>query len=153
MVHYIRFLKPPKLDARKCFVRALITITTDLGDDFYPGDLTLYAAAVCEAPRNSAIEWQTIQWKRGSRNIWIEIKRLNFDSTKSMQLLINAEHTAAADLFLFENLPEIVSARSLPFEWQISQAGNKIERRYKTQVGNERVIYEETGESIARHLW
>ena len=44
MVHYVRFLKPPRscsLEKSQTLVKALITVTTDLGDDFLPCDLAL----------------------------------------------------------------------------------------------------------------
>ena len=153
MVHYIRFLKPPKFDIHKCIVRALVTITTDLGDNFYPADIGLYAAVISDASKESDTEWESILWKRGTRNVWIEIRKSHFNSTRSMRLLVSAQRTLAADTMLLSNLPEILSARSEVFGKEKPQAGNRIERRYRTNLGNQRAIYEETGESIARHIW
>ena len=153
MVHYIRFLKSPRIDIQKCVVRALVTITTDLGDDFYPADLRLYAAVVSDAPKESDIEWERIQWKRGTRNVWIEIGKTQFKDTKTMRLLVSTQRTLAADTVLLSNLPEVFSVRCEIFGKDKPQAGDKIERRYRTNPGNKRLIYEETGESIARHVW
>ena len=153
MVHYIRFLKPPKLDIQKCIVRALVTITTDLGDDFYPADIGLYAAVISNASKESDTEWEKILWKRGTRNVWIEIRRTQFKDTRPMRLLVSTQCTLAADTVLLSNLPEILSARCKVFEKEKAQAGDRIERRYRTNLGNQRAIYEETGESIARHIW
>ncbi|KAL8764494.1 MAG: hypothetical protein Q9194_007035 [Teloschistes cf. exilis] len=49
MVHYIRFLKPPRLSVNpklswRPSLTTLITITTDLGDVFYPGDAEVHVA-------------------------------------------------------------------------------------------------------------
>ena len=153
MVHYIRFLKPPKFDVQKCIVRALVTITTDLGDDFYPADLDLYAAVISDASKESDTEWKRILWKRGRRNVWIEKGETQFKDTRSMRLLVSTQRTLAADTLLLSNLPEILSARCEIFGREKPQAGDKIERRYMTRQGNKRAIYEETGESIARHIW
>lgn len=153
MVHYIRFLKQPKLDIHKCTVRALVTITTDLGDDFYPADIGLYAAVISDASKESDTEWENILWKRGTRNVWIEIRKSHFNDTKYMRLLVSTQRTLAADTVLLSDLPEILSARSEVFGKEKPQAGNRIERRYRTNLGNSRAVYEETGESIARHIW
>ena len=153
MVYYIRFLKPPKFDIDKCIVRALVTITTDLGDDFYPADIGLYAAVISDTLNESDTEWENISWKRGTRNVWIEIRKSHFNNTRSMRLLVSTRRTLAADTVLLSNLPEILSARTEVFGKEKPQAGNRIERRYGTNLGNSRAIYEETGESIARHIW
>ena len=153
MVYYIRFLKSPRIDIQKCIVRALVTITTDLGDDFYPADLVLYAAVISDASKESDIEWERILWKRGSRNVWIEIGKTQFKDTRTMRLLVSTQPTIAADTVLLSNLPEVFSVGCEIFWKDKPQAGDNIERRYSTNLGNQRLIYEETGESIARHVW
>ncbi len=153
MVHYIRFLKPPKFDTQKCIVRALVTITTDLGDDFYPADIGLYATVISDASKESDTEWEKILWKRGTRNVWIEVRKTQCKDTRSMGLLVSTQRTLAADTVLLSNLPEILSARCEVFGKEKPQAGDRIERRYRTNLGNQRAIYEEAGESIARHIW
>ena len=153
MVHYIRFLKSPRIDIQKCIVRALVTITTDLGDDFYPADLGLYAAVISDASKELDIEWERILWKRGMRNVWIEIGNMQFKDTRTMRLLVSTQRTLVADTVLLSSFPEFLSVRCEIFEKDKPQAGDKIERRYRTNLGNKRLIYEETGESIARHIW
>ncbi len=153
MVHYIRFLKAPKVDTQKCIVRALVTITTDLGDYFYPADLSLYAAVISDASKESDTEWERILWKRGTRNVWIEIGKTQFKDTRSMRLLVSTQRTVAADAVSLRDLPEILSARCEIIGREKPQAGDKIERRYMTKLGNKRAIYEDIGESIARHIW
>ena len=153
MVYYIRFLKPPKLDTKTGNTRALITITTDLGDDFYPANLTLYAVIITDYREEPMTEWHTVLWKKGMRTAWIELGKLPSRGPKFMRLLVSTQCTEVADTVLLNDLPEILSARSDTFGWDDPQAGNKIERRYKTAQGEGRSIYEETGESIARHIW
>lgn len=153
MVYYIRFLKPPKLDTKTGNTRALITIATDLGDDFYPANLTLYAVIITDYREEPMTEWHTILWKKGMRTAWIELGKLPSRGPKFMRLLVSTQCTEVADTVLLNDLPEILSARSDTFGWDDPQAGNKIERRYKTAQGEGRSIYEETGESIARHIW
>lgn len=158
MVYYLRFLKPPKLNIQKGSVRALLTVTTDLGDDFYPGDLILYAIAVA-AERKSDWQsaWQIVKWKSGMRTVWIEIKGIGSSPPELLRLNVNTRQTVLADIAQVDRLPDILSARSESFGrgagWEKVQADDRIERRFKTEAGQERVVYEEIGESVARHIW
>ena len=158
MVYYLRFLKPPKLDIRNGIVRALLTVTTDLGDDFYPGDLTLYAIVVtsaCESDWQS--EWQTVKWKSGMRTVWVEIGDIELSPLELLELIVNTQETMLGDNAQFTRLPDVLSARSESFGrgawWEKIQAEDRIQRRFKTEAGHESLIFEEIGESIARHVW
>ena len=159
MVYYIRLLKPPKLDVVKDTVRALVTITTDLGDDFYSGNLDLHAIlATLEADGDYwQSEWRTVQWKAGMRNVWIEFRNLDCYPRRLFQLLVNTKPDLAADNAVITDMPEVLSARSDSFGWEggreKSQAYNRIQRRYGTDSVQGRTIYENTGESIAQHIW
>lgn len=158
MVYYIRFLKPPKFDVSKGLVRSLVTVTTDLGDDFYPGDLTIYAIVVATEREGSwQSVWQTVKWKSGMRSAWIEIRGMEPSPLGPLHLVVNTRKTLHAGDLLLNDLPEILDARSESFRrggnWQQSQAGNRVERRFGMTLGCWTAIYEEIGESIARHLW
>ena len=153
MVWYIRFLKPPKLD-QKGRVRALITVTTDLGDAFYHADITLHAmimTAKDENYRSSA--WQSVKWKSGMRNLWIDIADANAAPPENLRLIVNFEQSKKGNMILLGEIPEILGVWSDTFSKENIQAGSMVERRYRTDSGPERAIMEESGESIARHIW
>lgn len=150
MVWYIRFLKPPKINQHG-HVRALITITTDLGDGFYPADLTLYAMITGE--ENWTSEWQDVDWKSGMRNLWIDIVDLDADPPVDLRLVVSSKKSKEGNSISIESMPEILAVWSDTFDKGKTQAGSMIERRYRTLSGSERTIVEETGESIARHIW
>ena len=153
MVWYIRFLKPPKLD-HKGHVRALITITTDLGDDFYPADLTIYAIIVTDQYEEQWMsEWRTLRWKCGMRSVWVDFKNTHASPPEPLRLLVNPSRNRKANVVLLDNMPEVFGVWSDTFDRDKNQAGSIVERRYRTDSGPERVIVEETGESIARHIW
>ena len=153
MVWYIRFLKSPKLDP-KGHVRALITITTDLGDDFYPVDLTLYAIIVTAQYKGEWMsEWQTVKWKSGMRSLWIEVRDAHASPPVLLRLVVNSGRSREGNSVSLDDMPEILGAWSDTFDSDKNQAGSIVERRYRTNSGPERVIVEETGESIARHIW
>lgn len=158
MVYYLRFLKPPKLDIQKGIVRALLTVTTDLGDAFYSGDLILHAIVVAsEGASDWQSPWQTAKWKNGMRTVWVEIRDIQSSPLELLRLLVNTQQTVLADSAQFDRLPDVLSARSELFvrgaDWEKIQADYRIERRFRTEAGQERVIYEDIGESVARHIW
>lgn len=150
MVWYIRFLKSPKINQHG-HVRALITITTDLGDGFYPIDLTLHAIITGED--NWTSEWRTVEWKSGMRNLWIDIVNVDADPPVDSRLVVNSKQSKEGNRISIESIPEILAVWSDTFDKGKSQAGGMIERRYRTPSDSERTIVEETGESIARHIW
>ena len=150
MVWYIRFLKPPKIDL-KGHVRALITITTDLGDGFYPKDITLHPTIISNESCMS--EWQSLEWKRGMRTLWIDIANVDANLPVDLRLVVNREMNVEGNPISVDNMPEILGAWSDTFGKSKSQAGGIIQRRYRTISKIEKRIIEETGESIARHVW
>ena len=153
MVWYIRLLKPPKLD-QKGHVKALITITTDLGDDFYPIDLTVYAIIMtAHSKKVWTSEWQTLKWKSGMRSSSVEFNDAHASHPEPLRLAVNSRRSREANVILKDDMPEVLGVWSDTFDRKKNQAGNIVERRYRTDSGPERVIMEETGESIARHIW
>ena len=154
MVYYIRFLKPPELDTRRGIARALVTVTTDLGESFYPGDLDLHAVVVAaKAEKHWQSAWQTIKWKSGMRIVWIEIRDMVSCPVESLHLAVNTQPTLMADKISLKEFPEILSAWSPCFGNKEKSIGNRVGRRYYTGTGVERKIDEEMHESIARHVW
>ena len=153
MVWYIRFLKSPKLD-HKSHVRALITITTDLGDEFYAADLVVHAVIMgSQLQEDRRSEWETVEWKSGTRASWIDIANVDVDPSVNLRLVVNSKRSTEGDSLSLEDIPEILAVWSDTFNRDKSQAGNVVERRYRTNSDYESVIMEETGDSIARHIW
>ena len=153
MVWYVRFLKSPKLE-HKNHVRTLITVTTDLGHEFYPADLILYAMVVTtEHEKDWMSEWQTVRWKCGMRTLWIDSVNTAADPPVHLRLVVTTEQTKKGNKVSSSNIPEIMGVWSDTFDWNKPQASNVVERRYIIDSGHESTILEETGESIARHIW
>ena len=155
MVWYVRFLKPPKLD-QKGQVRALITITTDLGDEFYPADIKLYAMTVTTEHEHEGdwmSKWQTVKWKSGMRTVWVDIVDSDAAPPVDLRLIINSNQSMEGNRISSKNIPEILGVWSDTFDRDKSQAQSTVERRYRLDSGPERAIMEESGESVARHIW
>lgn len=150
MVWYIRFLKTPKIDL-KGHVRALITITTDLGDGFYPNDITLHARILSN--ENCISEWRSLEWKRGMRTLRVDIANVDANLPADLRLVVNCKMSVEGNSISVDNMPEILGVWSDTFGKSKSQAGGIVQRRYRTVAKVEKMIIEETGESIARHVW
>ena len=153
MVHYIRFLKAPKLHAVGV-IRALITITTDLGDDFFPCDQNLRAGLV---PNNShtteLLQSRSILWKGGMRVLWVE---LFAHVSPGLRLRVEAESeakTTCSDIIALDQMPLVIGCCSSLGPLQDSGVSGRSERSLLLQSENCLKIDEDIGESIARHVW
>jgi hypothetical protein len=160
-MRYIRFLKTPRVAKEKGTARShiycLITITSDLGDSFLPCDVQLSAEVLSSDPSENVLIWRTVRWTAGMRSLSI-----TFPSPKSpassLRVRVGVEPRSAFDEYdaLAErDSPGIVSVWSAPFAAPSGsrEAIKLVERRFRLPNDTEVQIWEETGESIARHLW
>ena len=157
MVHYIRFLKAPRLTQSSVVVddfmiRTLITITTDLGDAFYPGNVDVHVGVANRKP--GLIFLGTASWRSGMRSLQIEVKVRSVELAFSAQLLLTCNASLEADLLHWGEIPDIVGAWSDRFEGHIEGPDPKVIIRKLRLPNNRRLdLYEECGESIAHHIW
>ena len=152
MVHYIRFLKSPKLESTgaRSYVRALVTVTTDLGDDFFHADLSLHAILLGQATKS---QWKTVLWKPSMRALLIEIREVEpSELTNELTLLVNSRRSIEGDHLTVRCMPEILGARSRVVMPQGLGNVDRTERRFQTSLGRLDIL-EDAGESIARHIW
>lgn len=159
-MRYIRFLKPPRITLEKNTSRpqlhCLITITSDLGDSFLLHDLAL-SAELLDAETEEIIVWKTVQWT-GGRSLPITFPLSKSRSDRPVKVRIGVEPKAQFDDFsklLDEDSRGTVSAWSAALV--PSASGNEtvklVGRRFEICDGVQVNVWEETGESIARHLW
>jgi hypothetical protein len=158
-MRYIRFLKTPRIVAEKTTgknqVYCLITITSDLGDTFFPHDAELVAELI-DSKNEQILVWRAVAWAAGMRTLAITLPVKKAYAESPLRVRVGTEQEAQFDTF--DNLSQtdsqgIVSAWSAEFNAKGGkEAGKLVERRFKVA---QRVIsvWEETGESIARHLW
>ncbi|KAL9028863.1 MAG: hypothetical protein Q9196_002830 [Gyalolechia fulgens] len=154
MVHYIRFLKSPRFvlaarSPKQVPVSALITITTDLGDAFYPGDLSVYTAI---ATRFGKISLGLTFWKSGMRCLKIETKVPLEYLTSWARLVFTCSESLEADSLQLGKVPYIVSAWTEEFRGPQDPIADAVVRRFTLLEGKVLEICEENGESIARHI-
>ena len=180
-MRYVRFLKTPRIVHDKnrpaAHVSCLVTITSDLGDSFLPYPLSLSAELLhikSEAGANTApvsepteierlaltdnvITWKTIQWTAGMRSLPVTIPlSRNHRHNGPLVVRIGIEPKSPCDELGKLLLPEsrgVVSAWSAPFNLSDESAVSRtVERRFLVGTRVHRIL-EETGESIARHVW
>ncbi|KAL9581382.1 MAG: hypothetical protein Q9212_003935 [Teloschistes hypoglaucus] len=156
MVHYIRFLKPPRLIAnakrpRRPSLTALITITTDLADAFYPGDVEVHVAL---AEQDNVTFLGTVCWKSGMRCLRVEIQVALQTVTYPARFFFTSCASLQMDSLQLSQLPDIVSAWTENFraEDNMKLDADVIIRSFSIPNGQVLKIYEENGESMARHI-
>ena len=154
-MHYVRFLKPPRIELKKskASIKALITITTDLGDDFLAADLEIFALVIRD---ETTISSKDFQWRSGMRALPIEILDIPMSMLKAkVMLLVSSKPDSQASLLSpsIELLPEIINAWSKPFNLHENDNDGGFDRRLVTSSNLTISIGEDARESIARHLW
>lgn len=160
-MRYIRFLKTPRIVSQKGTSRphlhCLITITSDLGDSFLPYDIQLAAELlVCADSGQHVAVWTTVQWSAGMRTLPIALPLPNPQVSSSMlRVKVGVEPKKTHDDYQAlseQDARGVVSAWSPPFTSD-AEPVKLVERRFKLANEPAISIWEETGESIARHLW
>lgn len=158
MPHYIRFLKPPRVvpveksrSARS--VSVLITITTDLGDSFLAENAELVATLGIRNNAGKVSSFKTkALWKETSRELRIGIA-VPAGVSGSAQLSVRAVSVDGEPLDIADKC-NIVSAWSSHFSLRDGQQAEKlVQRQFSVGNGPKLRIWEETGNSIARHIW
>jgi predicted nicotinamide N-methyase len=159
-MHYIRFLKPPRLLlGSRPLLGAKITVTTDLGETFLWEDVELVVELEFE---NGAVLGKGTEylWKGrdGMRSLEVSIP-LGKGSQPIKMLVRPKEQKYALDTFediLNRNASEeggIVAVRSTTISTTAPSATVGMAERVFTSGNKSIHISEETGESIARHIW
>jgi len=162
-MQYIRFLKTPRFVYRKGgrsgAVSALVTIASDLGDSFFFQDVALAVKLLDGKSWTSLpLSVTSYAWKAGMRTLKIELdfvikQKETFHRT--VVLSVSSEQTAADDLSQSGVAsPLVLSAYSSPFGLSGgTEAEGYVERRLIIDQEKVLPVWEETGESIARHIW
>ncbi|PGH10360.1 hypothetical protein GX51_00117 [Blastomyces parvus] len=160
MPHYIRFLKTPRIVVsphRQCFVEALVTITTDLGDTFLAEDAELLSILQFTDNNNELTTSfdEIFKWNAGNRELKIVFGPCQIsDTTQPARLSVRDANAGLVDRLEPSKAPSIVTAWSAEFGGNYGpQAEKVVERCFKLEIGPQLRAWEETGNSIARHIW
>jgi hypothetical protein len=159
MVYYVRFLKTPRIDHKNgsVSISALICITTDLGDSFLAEDVDLMISAHDEA--SHMLCEKQVKWNAYNRELPITLGSLPTSSAKKALILTvkppqpksqsRLDHTSIPP-----RVPLVIGASSASFGPQSTPA-EKLVLRHIGDLPQAPMldIWEETGNSIARHIW
>lgn len=154
MVYYVRFLKTPRIQQQKgsVSITALICLTTDLGDSFLAEDVDLVVTA---QEKGSGIVYENqIKWNAYNRELPITLSPLPAKlAGKTLVLKIDTpESQRYIPLDETSSVPLVMGAISAPFGPGSAPAA-KLVQRVIVAPGVELPVWEETGNSIARHIW
>ncbi|KAI9930977.1 hypothetical protein MW887_010632 [Aspergillus wentii] len=165
MVYYIRFLKTPRIQKQKAAsltISALICITTDLGDSFLAEDVELFATLSVNQTEKILYQ-EKLKWTAGKRELPISLGPFPAQlSQHTVVLGVSASdprqpHSSSIDHLLGKKgvqVPLVISGWSAPFGGSEALVAEKlVERRFGPKDRLDLKIWEETGNSIARHIW
>ena len=151
MVHYIRFLRTPQVSETKkksIHVSAVVCITTDLGDAFLAQNLELEIQLLAAAKPYDVLQSQKLSWQDDSRALKVSMTCPAKFLSRSVRLHVApAKPTSAI-------VPELMDVWSDTFLLIDKQRSEPIvERQFRLLPGTPLRSWEETGDSIARHIW
>ena|SRR5579871_174244 len=156
-MRYVRFLKTPKLQDNS--IKAIITITSDLGETFLNEEVQLTATLRAADPNDDIYLRTEVKWKPGMRALSVSFNLAKRKIEWPARVHVTPKDAPYPDCFDVQHempgLPYIISAWSdiLNPSENITVASKTVERRFKSMNNRVLSMWEETGESIARHLW
>ena len=155
MVHYIRILKTPQVSqkaGRSLSINAVVTVSTDLGDTFFPADVALIVFLADANHPHAAFFEQPFYWRGGSRNLNINLDATLPSALHSLRLHVTSKPSISS--LSLCTVPKIFDVYSAAFTVDKGTRAPPIEeRRLKLLERTYVQIWEETGNSIARHIW
>ena len=158
-MYYIRYLKTPAYAPSgkgRGSIKALVTIMTDLGDDFCNSNIHLKTFLVTSGGEPCKPYLQALHWMSGMRQQWINLEIPSPQLPVSWRLVVTA--TTRPDFWQADNIDpvehEVLTLISDPFDpFQQPKAGLSAERRFLLEKDYVLRIKEDTANSIARHIW
>jgi len=155
MVHYLRFLRTPQAAdvSKKCVhISAVAAVTTDLGDSFLSQDVTIVARIVDATKGGQTLCSSEVPWKNGLRAAKITLPCNAQLAGRLAQVHLTTQDTISAHASC--EMPAIVDVWSSPFTIKPKlKTEPVVERRVQLKGKSQARIWEETGDSIARHIW
>ena len=150
MVHYIRFLRTPQVHVTKksTEINAVIAVTTDLGDSLLAQDEELTVELVEAHHPHGVLKTSKVQWRDGSRACKFTIACSNKEAKKTVVVHVTGPSTKSGVV------SKILDVWSDAFSLSIDLQSEPVVERQIVLSNKSRVkIWEETGDSIARHIW
>ena len=174
-MHYIRFFKSPRLVLNSpAVLSAKITVTTDLGESFLCANVALLVelesedGKILQSPKPREFAWKGTEGMRSlDISLPIPMSKEKATAGEYVKMLVRPKNAKHA-IISFEDVLSatyvgdcgggIVAVRSMSTDIRPSPnrqkkaVGGMAERVFT--YGDKQIrIFEETGESIARHIW
>lgn len=156
-MHYIRFLKHPRIDIispkHTCKIQALITITTDLGESFLGLSIPIQVIVRSKGDPSSIIHESTHQWVAGYRQLELQCRISSIPRFQLVLTVKSARSTPHEELVCAPEplLPAIFTLFSKSDESALRSP--HVQRHINIAHGLTLRIAEDSGNSIARHIW
>lgn len=154
MVHYIRFMSPPRVSVgpkKTLDIHAVLALTTDLYDSFFPEDILLHVRVVGETENTRSLVQQDFTWKAQARVLKFSVQCSTKFASEKVRIHVAASQRAIPSNTLLSPLLDVWSAA---FELtDEKRARSMVMRRIELPHVPPVCIWEEIGESMARHVW
>lgn len=160
-MHYIRLLKAPRMhgSGSQGSISTTITITTDLGEDFYHADTKLEISIKAnDITHGPVLARRQIRWHGSMRALPVELPFAYIMKLKSFFLVIKACDDQAGALRVDGEELHLPCILSMTTTCTITPPGRiecdrMIVRSISLEQHGDLHIWEESGDSIARHVW
>jgi hypothetical protein len=154
MVHYIRFLRPPQcaIVKKSIDVSAVVAVQTDLGDALLNDEITIVAEITNAKRPYNVLFAQNLQWQATSRALKFTLQCPAKYISRDVRLHMTTVQTQAA--LKATEIPKVIDIWSSDLLLVDQQRAEPLVER-QLIMHNKAISHswEETGESIARHIW
>lgn len=155
---YVRFLKAPKVTftSTSIYLDIIITITTDLGECFFPNNLTLYSTVRLGNNSDKIIRKNSIEWRPGYRCAKFTFQIFVNEVLEPFYINVTSEYKdQVKDSLSPYNISAIhaISSATIILNDGKATVENLARRTFDISNSTEVTIWEDIGESIARHIW
>ena len=154
LILLVRFLKTPRVhvDRGNVILKAVIVVTTDLGETFYPDDIEL-VATIRDLDQNGDIYLRRkVQWTAADRAVPISFNLSYQDVEWPACLHVSVKNAGSKGLGFLPPIVEVWSGLLNPTKG-VMDSGRRVERRFLSVAERSVSLLEDAGDSIARHLW
>ena len=131
-------------------LRAVVTVTTDLGETFYPDHLDLIATLRSSNEDGEIYLRRKIKWPPGARSVPISLDLTRQDVEWPACIHVAVKNTKSHGYLL--PFVDVWSSTLNPVKGEFD-SGRRVERRFTSYAQRPLRLLEDAGDSIARHLW
>ena len=154
--YVVRFLKTPRVyvDDVNVTLKAVLAVTTDLGETFYPEDLELIVTIRDSQEDGDIYLRRKVQCQAGARFVPITFN-LSYQDVEwpaCMHVSVKSPDSSSKIQGFLPPIVDVWSGRLNPTKGHF-ESGQRVERRFTALSERKVSLLEDAGDSIARHLW